>query len=790
MREGSVTRRHSKKTGGTAFIKHFVLSVRQAGSYDALGDGISIQDTDFRILYQNKAQKSLFGDHHGEYCYTVFARRDRVCEKCPMATVFSRKAETATGELSHQGRKETSFFSITASAVKDKAGRIRGGIYAVRDITEHRREDEQIRESEEKYSAIFKNATEALYLIDAVTMKITDCNQKASELSGYTVRALKGMNFRDLYPEEEQDIVSKIFEKASETGYLPGICGINQFRSNKVHIPVELNLITLRSRAKNYIICSARDTSRQREAEERLRLEHERLINIFDSMEDGLYIVNQKYEIEYINPAFRREFGAVKGRKCYEYFNNRKNACRWCSIKKISAGKSERGEWFSPKNLKTYDLIDTPVEKPDGSISKLTVLRDITERKKVEETLRENEKRFRNIFRFSPLGIAIIDAEGNLAEANPAFRDMLGYAEDDLFTGFMYITHPDDVKENLKLFHELVEGKLDHYQIEKRCYRKDGSLLWGKIYAAAIKDQQGKFKNALTIIEDITERRMMEEKIRSAIVADDLTGLFNRRGFFPLAEQQIKVALRKKKWLSLLYIDLDGLKIINDEHGHMEGDQALIDTANILKRTFRESDIIARIGGDEFAVLITDLPGPGVDNLLTRHCYENADIYNQKGGRPYKLVFSMGVAHYDPEHPCSLEELLNKADALMYADKKERKDDKDTSLAETGKPERRLHVRYRTVKECWAAFDDSDVVKIKDISSGGICLKIPHRTTADSVHTIKVFPSVNGEVTSKASVIWSSQGTPRQYEAGMQFSEIDENFKKSLKKFILKYTEK
>ena len=159
-----------------------------------------------------------------------------------------------------------------------------------------------------------------------------------------------------------------------------------------------------------------------------------------------------------------------------------------------------------------------------------------------------------------------------------------------------------------------------------------------------------------------------EEALLALSLIDELTGLYNRRRFFVLTEQSLKLSVRTKKRLLLLFIDMDNLKWINDHHGHSEGDQALIDLADILKKTFRESDIIARIGGDEFVVLseFTDENG---EILMTR-LYENIKDYNAKRSRRYTLSISVGTTQFDPKYPISIDELLSKADALMYAQKR------------------------------------------------------------------------------------------------------------------------
>lgn len=162
-----------------------------------------------------------------------------------------------------------------------------------------------------------------------------------------------------------------------------------------------------------------------------------------------------------------------------------------------------------------------------------------------------------------------------------------------------------------------------------------------------------------------------EGVLRALSLTDELTGLCNRRRFFVLTEQCLKVAVRIKKRPLLLFIDMDGLKWINDHYGHHEGDQALIGLATILKKTFRESDIIARIGGDEFVVLL-ESTDESSQAMITR-LHENLRDYNGRGSQ-HILSISLGAATFDPEHPRSIDEFLAEADALMYAEKRRRRE--------------------------------------------------------------------------------------------------------------------
>jgi diguanylate cyclase (GGDEF)-like protein len=169
---------------------------------------------------------------------------------------------------------------------------------------------------------------------------------------------------------------------------------------------------------------------------------------------------------------------------------------------------------------------------------------------------------------------------------------------------------------------------------------------------------------------EIIERKRAEEALSALLLVDDLTGLYNRRGFFNLVEQQLKIADRTKRKMLLLFADFDDLKQINDTLGHREGDLALIEIAHVLKETFRQSDIIARIGGDEFVVLAMETDGASAE-VLTARLRENLEVRNARGDRRYKLSLSVGITRYDPENPCSIDELLARADRLMYEQKQD-----------------------------------------------------------------------------------------------------------------------
>ena len=159
------------------------------------------------------------------------------------------------------------------------------------------------------------------------------------------------------------------------------------------------------------------------------------------------------------------------------------------------------------------------------------------------------------------------------------------------------------------------------------------------------------------------------KELQSFSVIDELTGLYNRRGFLTLAEQQFKMAGRTGQSLLLVFADLDGLKSINDTHGHHRGDLALVETAHVLREAFRDTDILARLSGDEFVALLTAGKDTGKESSVGRF-KETLKEHNAYRGRNFRLSVSIGIALYDPSSPCSISELLEKADHLMYEQKR------------------------------------------------------------------------------------------------------------------------
>jgi len=291
------------------------------------------------------------------------------------------------------------------------------------------------------------------------------------------------------------------------------------------------------------------------------------------------------------------------------------------------------------------------------------VARDITERKRAAGSLAQQAA----AMKASMDGMAIIDHTGVCIYLNDAYAKIFGHADPTRLIGASW--------EMFYFEEELARMK---EQIMPAVWR-DGS--W-RGEAMGLKLNGGTFPLEISIssvdggglvqvVRDITEQKNLEETLRNSSLKDDLTGLFNRRGLLKQAAPYFDFARRQKEKLLLLFIDLDGMKKINDEFGHNEGDNALIQTAAILNRSFRSSDIIARLGGDEFTVLVTDLNASKEEAIARLN--ENLRAYNASETRSHKLSFSIGVATLEPERMACFEELLEQADQAMYEQKRSKR---------------------------------------------------------------------------------------------------------------------
>ncbi len=317
---------------------------------------------------------------------------------------------------------------------------------------------------------------------------------------------------------------------------------------------------------------------------------------------------------------------------------------------------------------KAHDDLEIVVAKRTEEL-----LKEIAERKEAENLLRQSEEKLR---------LALDAAEQGTWDWDIVTDEMVWSERCNILYGipprakmtrrkFLNAIHPEDRDRIVKAGRQALEQKTD-YDVEMRVRWPDDTTHWIASKGRCMYNGEGQAVRMSGMAWDITLRKRYEEEIRTLSNTDELTGLYNRRGFLTLAEQELKRAERTKKGMLFVYADLDGMKTINDTFGHQSGDEALVEAARLLREVFRESDIIARIGGDEFALLVAETPTAYADLVKTR-LQRRISAHNASANRPYALSLSVGIAHYDPQRPVPLNKLISRADLAMYAGKRRRK---------------------------------------------------------------------------------------------------------------------
>ncbi|MBK1721778.1 chemotaxis protein CheB [Thiocystis violacea] len=294
---------------------------------------------------------------------------------------------------------------------------------------------------------------------------------------------------------------------------------------------------------------------------------------------------------------------------------------------------------------------------------------DISGQVKMSAELAVSEQRFRSIFAHASVGMALAQPDGHLLDANRFLCDWLGYSNAHLKTMFFQdLVHPEDINRDRDLYEDVIQGRRAHYQADKRYLTRNQGIAWGRLNLSYIPASEQSEGVAIAVIQDISEEKRVERDVFEQANFDPLTKLPNRNLLRDRLVEHIKSVQRHGTEIYLLFIDLDGFKQVNDSLGHKVGDEVLRQAAQFLQRCVRASDTVARIGGDEFIILVSDANHFGA---VERIC---ADIVTNIGREvpiegDLSLGASVGIATA-PTDSSDPDELIQKADTAMYAIKR------------------------------------------------------------------------------------------------------------------------
>jgi diguanylate cyclase (GGDEF)-like protein/PAS domain S-box-containing protein len=674
--------------------------------------------------------KKCYEAYHGraEPCKVCPSRRTLECGEAGYAVV------PKTGP----GGQVVGWLDLYSFPLVDTGtGQLKGAIEYVRDITEQKQAQEALEASEERFRLLVENAFDGINIceLDPATGKrrLIFCNERFVQMSGHSRGELENADdLNALAPPDMDEAEREENLRCIERGE-PYRGTASWRRPDGKENVYEFAAVPIKVGDKYHLIGIDRDvTERQRAREElQYKFELERLITSIsssfinlshDEIEAGIeramtsvgtfagvdraYVVRLAEDQDTVGQTHQwcaegveAQIDALVGERISQRFPWASRALKGSEtlhvprVADLPAEARQEKELWQSIGIQSvlsvpmvaggrligfvgFDMVRSEMQWDEDLIVLLRVVgvvfANALDRQQAEQALRYSEERYRQIFENATDMITLHALEDiTFLYVNPATLAILGYAQDELVgKQALQFVHPDDREHVERRFRQAV--LTGSGEAEFRFRKSSGDYVWLEATGKVTSDEHGR-PVALIISRDITERVQRREELRALSLEDALTKVNNRRGFFHLAEQQLKVANRSGSAMLLFFADVDEMKWINDNLGHKEGDLALIEAANVLREAFRESDIVGRVGGDEFAVLAIEAGEAEAEEIIAR-LRRRLDARNAQSGRHYELDLSVGIACFDPANPQPLDELMARADALMYEQKRDKQE--------------------------------------------------------------------------------------------------------------------
>ena len=544
----------------------------------------------------------------------------------------------------------------------------------------HRRAEGEIRKRDARYQQLVDHAPDGIFTIDAEG-RFLFVNTAFCRMLGAARDECLRLNILDTYPDPARpDALKRLADLQ---------CG-EALRFERPLKRQDGGIIIVSANAwkdsDGNLQAIVRDITERKRMEEALSRSEEKYRNILENIDDGYYEIDLAGNFTLVNDEIsrhllytREELIGMNGRQYMEEESYQTLYRHYLELYRTGKRIQKYAfEIIRKDGTRGFSEISVALIRDDkgNPVGFRGISRDITERRRMEERIRQSEERYRTIIEQIEDGYFETDLRGKFTFVNEAECRNLGYTYEEII-GMNRHRYADEKNAAMlfDLFYGVYKTGIPVRAHELELIRKDGTRHFNEISVALILNAKGEPTGFRGIARDITERKQLEEKLRAISITDELTGLYNRRGFITLSEQHRKMAVRTRQAMLLFFADLDKLKEINDTFGHQKGDRALVEVAEILKAAFRESDVIGRIGGDEFAVLVTNATA-AAGGLLAARIQEMLNRRNQGQSCGYPLGLSTGVAPYDPAHPCSLDELMSRADERMYKEKKNKLSDR------------------------------------------------------------------------------------------------------------------
>jgi len=644
---------------------------------NAVDDAIYIKALDGTYLYVNQQAAALIGkpvdqilDHKDADIFPPQALKKiaEVDEK-----VLSQQQSVST-EATYTIKGQEVWLQTLISPTFSDDNVLTGLIGISRDITAQKQLTKELKSHSEEIDIILHNSSDAIYRKDLIGRYMfinqagADMLKRApDEVIGKTDNDLFGKQIAKRLRQTDRDVISSATAHNLTT----------QYADEKGEHWFNVSISPAHDASENIIgiVGVSKNITDIKMLEMALREKNEQLITILESSEDAIFAKDLNGVYLFVNKACEQFIGMpaqeIIGKTDQDIFGSEVAETIVALDSKVMQERKSHSneECFGPKNKEQwYHATISPAYSSQGTlVGVIGVSRNMTEYRRTQQELWNSEARYYSLYHDTPAIFLTLDVEGNVAEINAYGAQKLGYTVEELKNTSIYKIIPPEDKNT---FRQHLQMALDNpgtlYQTERRYISKEGKIIWGKDFARVVFDRDGN-PSIPVLSEDLTTAKELKAELNFRDMHDALTGLVNRGAFEQKLELAIQTARNQYLTHSVCTLKIDNLKLINDTLGAKAADSLLVEVANLINEHSRERDVVCRLEGAEFAVLIENTTAPEAENRMEAMLEQLRNHQYEFKGKPFVVSANIGIFIIDNSVPDTIYAMARASNALLTA---------------------------------------------------------------------------------------------------------------------------